>query len=120
LSQVTEHTEIDSMGERLKPDNEVLHPEVEVLAPDHSEPSTASARSRLWLTLDSQGGKYRVNVVKPGPVASLLLMLAFGGLMVVSFFVALALFAVFVGISAVAVAGLLIYGLVRGALNRLR
>ncbi len=108
------------MGDRLKPDNEVLRPEVEVLPPDHAEASASTSGSRVWLSLDSQGGKYRVHVVKPGPIASILLMLAFGGLMVVSFFVALALFAVFVGISAVAVAGLLIYGLVRGALNRMR
>jgi hypothetical protein len=108
------------MGDRPTPETEVIHPEVEVLPPDHSEPNAASTRSPVWLSVDSQGGKFRVHVVKPGPIATLLMALAFGLLMIVSFVVALGLFAIVVGVSTVALGGLLIYGLVRGALKRLR
>ena len=48
------------------------------------------------------------------------MVLAFGVLLTVSVVVALGLFAVFLSISAVALTGMLIYGLCRWALNRLR
>jgi hypothetical protein len=108
------------MGEQPTPRIEVLRPEVEILPPDHSEPGPSYGRSRVWITADAQGGAYRVHVVKPGPIATLLLFLALGVLLVVSFFTALALFVVFVGVSGLAAAGLLVYGLIRGATSRLR
>lgn len=108
------------MGEREKPEIEVIHPEVEILPPDHAEPASTAHGSRLWLSVDSRGGKHRVYVAKPGPITTFLLALAFGVLLTVSFVVALGLFAILVGVSAVVLAGLAIYGLIRGALNRIR
>jgi uncharacterized membrane protein len=108
------------MGEQPKPAIEVIHSEVEILAPDHSEPESTAGQSRVWLSVDSHGGTRRVYVAKPGPIATLLLVLAFGVLLTVSFVVALGLFAIFVGISAVVVSGLVIYGLIRTALSRFR
>lgn len=108
------------MGEQPEPKIEVIRPQVEILPPDHSEPERTAGRLRVWLSVDSQGGTRRVHVAKPGPIATILLVLAFGVLLTVSFVVALGLFAILVGVSAVGVAGLLIYGLIRGAVNRLR
>jgi hypothetical protein len=108
------------MGELPDPEIEIIRPEVEILPPDHSEPGPNVGQSRVWLSVDSQGGTRRVYVAKPGPIASILLVLAFGALLTVSFLVALGLFAILVGVSAVAVAGLLVYGVIRGALKRLR
>ena len=108
------------MGERPEPKIEVIRPEVEILPPDHSEPGPAGGPSRVWLSVDSQGGTRRVYVAKPGPIATILLVIALGALLTVSFVVALGLFAILVGVSAVGVAGLLIYGVIRGALKRLR
>jgi hypothetical protein len=108
------------MGERTKPKIEIIHPQVEILPPDHQEPQSSVSGSRVWLSVDSQGGTRRVFVAKPGPVATFLLVLAFGALLTISFVVALGLFAILVGVSAVGLAGLAIYGLIRGALHRLR
>jgi hypothetical protein len=108
------------MGERPKPEFKVIHPEVEILPWDRSEPESTAGRSRAWLAVDSHGGTRRVYIAKPGPIATLLLILAFGVLLTVSFVVALGIFAIFVGVSAVVVSGLAIYGLFRGALKRLR
>jgi hypothetical protein len=108
------------MGEPPKPEIEVIRPEVEILPPDHSEPGAGVAGSRVWLSVDSHAGTRRVHVAKPGPLATILLVLGFGLLLTVSFVVALGLFAILVGISVVALAGLMIYAVVRGALNRLR
>ena len=107
------------MGELTKPEIEVIHPEVEILPPDHSEPESTVGRSHVWLSVDSHGGTRRFIVAKPGPIATILLILAVGALLTASF-VVLGLFAIMVGVSAVALAGLLIYGLIRGAVNRLR
>ena len=93
---------------------------VEILPPDHTDPESTAGQSRVWLSVDSHGGTRRVYVAKPGPIATLLLVLAFSVLLTVSFVVALGLFAIFVGISAVVVSGLLIYGLIRAALSRFR
>jgi hypothetical protein len=76
--------------------------------------------SRVWLSVDSHGGTQRVLIAKPGPIASILLILGFGVLLTVSFVVALGLFAILVGVGAVALSGAVVYGLVRGALKRLR
>jgi hypothetical protein len=108
------------MGERTKPEIDVIRPEVEILPPDHSEPESTVGRSHVWLSVDSHGGTRRVFIAKPGPIATILLVLAFGALLTVSFVVALGLFAIMVGVSAVAVAGLMIYGLIRGAVKRFR
>ena len=93
------------MGERPKPEIEVIHPEVEILPPDHSEPRSSVGGSRVWLSVDSHGGTRRVYIAKPGPIATFLLVLAFGVLLTVSFVVALGLFAILVGVSAVVLAG---------------
>jgi hypothetical protein len=108
------------MRERASPQFKVIHPEVEVLPTDHSEPNGTVAGPRVWLRVDSQGTTRRIYVAKPGPIATFLLVLAFGVLLTMSFVVALGLFAIFVGIAAIAMTGLAIYGLVRGALKRLR
>jgi hypothetical protein len=108
------------MGERPEPELEIIRPEVEILPPDDTDPRSTVGRSNIWLSVDSQGGTRRVYVAKPGPIATILLILAFGALMTVSFVVALGLFAILVGVSAVGVAGLLVYGVIRGALKRLR
>ena len=108
------------MSKRPKPEIEVIHPEVEVLPPDHVEPQSSVSGSRVWLSVDSRGGTRRVYVAKPGPIASILLVLGFGALLTVSFLVALGLFAIVVGASAVVVAGALVYGLFRGAFQRFR
>jgi hypothetical protein len=108
------------MGERTKPEIELIRPEVEILPPDHGESGPTVGRSRVWLSVDAHGRARRVYIAKPGPIATILLVLAFGVLLTVSFVVALGLLAIMVGVSAVAVAGLLIYGLIRGAVNRLR
>jgi hypothetical protein len=108
------------MGERPKPKIEVIHPEVEILPRDHTEPRSSPSGSRVWLSVDSTGGTKRVYIAKPGPIATFLLVLAFGVLLTISFVIALGLFTILLGISAVGLAGLLIYGLIRGALNRFR
>ena len=108
------------MVERTKPEFEVIHPEVEILPKDQFEPGLSVSRPAVWLSVDSHGGTHRVYVAKPGPIATILLVLAFGALLTVSFVVALGIFAILLGISAVALVGLLIYGLIRVALNRLR
>jgi hypothetical protein len=108
------------MGESPKPEIEVIRPEVELLPPDHAEPEASVDGSRVWLSVDSHGGTRRIYVAKPGPLATFLLVLAFGLLLTVSFVVALGLFAILVGISVVGLVGLMIYALVRGALSRLR
>ena len=66
------------------------------------------------------GAVHRIYVAKPGPIATMLLVLALGLLLTVSFVIALGLFAIVVGFTTVALAGAAIYGLIRGALNRLR
>ena len=109
------------MGDRPKPEIEVIRPEVEILPPDHSEPSTASGGIAAVVIRRLAGGQVPRARRQTGtdchdPAGAGVRR----PLMVVSFVVALGLFAVFVGISAVAVAGLLVYGLVRGAMNRLR
>jgi hypothetical protein len=108
------------MGEPEKPEIDVIRPEVEVLPRDHSEPASSTTRSRVWLSVDSQRGTHRVYITKPGPIASFPLALAIGGLMVISFVLALGLFAIVAGVSIVAFVGLLIYGFFRGALSRWR
>ena len=108
------------MGEPQKPQVEVIHPEVEVLPRDHSEPHPSAGGSRVWLSVDSHGGTRRVYIAKPGPITSVLLALAFSVLLTVSFVAALGLFAILVGVSAVALAGALIYALIRGAIKRIR
>jgi hypothetical protein len=108
------------MGEAPKPRIEVIRPEVEILPPDHTEPQSSVSGSRVWLSVDSHGGTQRVFIAKPGPIATILMILAFGVLLTVSFVVALGLFAILVGVAAVALSGAVVYGLVRGALKRLR
>ena len=108
------------MGERPKPRIEVIRPEVEVLPPNHVEPQSSVSGSRVWLSVDSHGGTQRVFIAKPGPIATILLVLAFAGLVTVSFVVALGLFAIFVGVSAIGLAGLAVYAMIRGTLKRLR
>ena len=108
------------MGERPKPRIEVIRPEVEVLPPNHVEPQSSVSGSRVWLSVDSHGGTQRVFIAKPGPIATILLVLAFAGLVTVSFVVALGLFTILVGVSAIGLAGLAVYGLIQGALKRLR
>ncbi len=108
------------MGEASKPRIEVIRPEVEILPPDHTEPRSSGRGSRVWLSVDAHGGTQRVYISKPGPIATILLVLAFGVLLTVSFVVALGLFAILVGVAAVALSGAAIYALVRGALRRLR
>jgi hypothetical protein len=108
------------MGERTEPRIEVIHPQVEILPPDHVEPQSSVSGSRVWLSVDSHGGTQRVFIAKPGPIATILLVLAFAGLVTVSFVVALGLFTILVGVSAIGLAGLAVYGLIHGALKRLR
>jgi hypothetical protein len=108
------------MGEAKKPRVEVIRPEVEVLPRDYTEPRSSVGGSRVWLSVDSQGGTRRVHIAKPGPIATILLVLALGVLITVSFVVALGLFAILVGVAALALSGAVVYGLVRGALKRLR
>ena len=108
------------MAERLKPKIEVIRPQVEVLPPNHFEPQSSVSGSRVWLSVDSSGGTRRVFIAKPGPIATILLVFAFAALLTVSFVVALGLFAIFVGVSAIGLAGLAVYGLIQGALKRLR
>jgi hypothetical protein len=108
------------MVERTKPEFEVVYPEVEIQPSDQLEPGSTVGQSAVWLSVDSQGATHRVYVAKPGPIATIMLVLAFGALLTVSFVVALGIFAILLGISAVALAGLLIYGLIRMALSRLR
>jgi hypothetical protein len=112
--------ETGMMGERSKPRIEVIHPHVEVLPPDHVEPQSSVSGSRVWLSVDLRGGTRRVHIAKPGPIATILLVLAFAGLVTVSFVVALGLFAIFVGVSAIGLAGLAVYAMIQGALKRLR
>ena len=92
------------MGERPKPEIEVIYPAVEVLPPDHFEPRSSVSGSRVWLSVDSHGGTRRVYVAKPGPIATILLVLGCRHLLTVSFLVALGLFAILVGVSAVVLA----------------
>jgi hypothetical protein len=108
------------MGERPAPEIEVIHPEVEILPQDHPEVGSASGASQVWVTLDSHGGTRRVYVAKPGPIATLLMLIAFGVLLTISVVLTLGLLAIFLGISAVAIAGLFLFALCRWALNRLR
>ena len=108
------------MGEAPKPRIDVIRPEVEILPPDHAEPRSLVSGSRVWLSVDSHGDTRRVYIAKPGPIATILMILAFGVLLTVSFVVALGLFAILVGVAAVALSGVVVYGLVRGALKRLR
>ena len=108
------------MGERPEPEIEVIRPDVEILPPDDSAQRSTFGRSNIWLSVDSHGATRRVYVAKPGPIATILLVLAFGALLTVSFVVALGIFAKLLGISAVALTGLVIYGLIRVALNKLR
>jgi hypothetical protein len=114
------HRQKHIMGEAPKPHIEIIRPEVEILPPNHTEPRSSVSGSRVWLSVDSTGGTQRVYIAKPGPIATFLLVLAFGALLTISFVIALGVFTILLGISAVGLAGLLIYGLVRGALNRFR
>jgi hypothetical protein len=107
------------MGEK-PPEIEVIRPEVEILPRDHRESASAAGPSGVWVTLDSQGRTRRVYVAKPRPIATFLVVLAFGVLLTVSVVLALGLFALFLTFSAVALIGMLIFGLWRRALNRLR
>jgi hypothetical protein len=106
------------MGERT-PAIEVIRPEVEILPQDHPEVGSASGMSGVWVTVDSQGRTRRIEFAKPGPIATFLMVLAFGVLLTASVVVALGLFAILLSISAVALTGMLIYGLCRWALKRL-
>jgi hypothetical protein len=108
------------MGERPAPEIKVIHPEVEILGNDLSGSHPAPGGSRIWLSVDANGGTRRVFVTKPGPITTFLLLLAFGALLTVSVVVAFFLFAFVAVASAVAVTGLLIYGFARRALTRLR
>ena len=108
------------MSERTKPEIEVIRPEVEILPANHSEPGSGVGGSCGWLSVDSHGGTRRVFVARPGPIATILLVLGAGVLLTVSFVVALGLFAILVGVTAVALAGFVIHGLIRRAFNRLR
>ena len=108
------------MAERPAPEIEVIHPEVEILPPDHPEVGSATGASGVWVTLDSHGGTRRVYVAKPGPITTFLMLIAFGVLLTVSTILAFGLFALFLSFSAVAIAGLFIFGLFRWALSRLR
>jgi hypothetical protein len=108
------------MGERPTEKIEVIHPELEILPPDHAEPRSSAGGSAIWLSVDAHGGTQRITIARPGPFATFLLVLAFGVLLTVSFVVALALFSILVGVAALGLAGLLVYGLVRGVLKRLR
>lgn len=72
------------MGERPAPEIEVIRPEVEILPPDHPEVGSASGASQVWVTLDSHGHTRRIYVAKPGPIATLLMLIAFGVLLTVS------------------------------------
>ncbi len=108
------------MGERPAPEIEVIRPEVEILPPDHPEVGSASGASQVWVTLDSHGRTRRIYVAKPGPIATLLMLIAFGVLLTVSVVLALGLFAIFLGVTAVAIAGFFIFALFRFALTGLR
>jgi hypothetical protein len=108
------------MSERPKPEIEVIRPEVEVLTADHSSPDSAGSGSQVWLAVDTDGGTRRVYVAKPSPIAAFLMLIAFGVLLIVSIVLALGLFALLLSISTVALTGLLIIGLCRWALSRLR
>jgi hypothetical protein len=108
------------MAERPAPEIEIIHPEVEILPQDHREAGPAFGASGMWVTLDSQGRQRRVFVAKPGPIATLLMVMAFGVLLTVSFVLALGLFALLLTVSAVALSALLVIGLFRWALNRFR
>jgi hypothetical protein len=108
------------MAEEPKPEIEVIRPEVEILPADHSAQESAVGGSRMWLSVDSDGGTRRVYIAKPGPIATFLMLVALGVLLTVSIVLALGLFALLLSISTVALTGLLIIGLCRWALNRLR
>jgi hypothetical protein len=108
------------MAEQPNPKIEVICPEVEILPADHSAQESAISGSRMWLSVDSNGGTRRVYIAKPGPIATFLMLITFGVLLTVSIVLALGLFALLLSISAVALTGLLIFGLCRWAVNRLR
>jgi hypothetical protein len=107
------------MGER-PPEIEVIHPEVEILPRDHPDVGSALGVSGVWVTVDSQGRTRRIELAKPGPIATLLVVLAFGVLLTVSVVLALGLFALLLSFSAVAFTAFLVFGLCRWALKRLR
>jgi len=108
------------MADQRAPEIEVIRPEVEVLPRDNRDQGPTFGASGTWITLHSDGGTRRVYVAKPGPIATILILVGLGVLLTVSFVLALGLFALLLSVSAVALTGLLIFGLFRWAFSRLR
>jgi hypothetical protein len=108
------------MDQRQTPELVIPRDQIEILPADPSDQGPANDRLRVWVSIDAQGNNHRVYLVKPGPIATILLALIFGTLAAVTLVVLLGLFAVFACVSGLLIAGSLLYGLLRGSFHRLR
>ncbi len=108
------------MSDLVTPASEVIHPAVEILPPDYGEHDSGNNRSGVWMTVNANGQTRRITIKKPGPILSILILIAFGAAATLSVVVAVGLFAIFLGIGAVAVASLVVFGFFRNALARFR
>jgi hypothetical protein len=102
-----------NMSERPPDAVSIPRDEIEILPAEVSEQQANDTGARVWISLNANQGNHRVYHVKPGPIGSILLAIAFGALLavaIVALLSFLALFAVLACISAVTVLAIVVYG----------
>jgi hypothetical protein len=108
------------MDQHQTPEVVIPRDQIEILPADPSDQRPVNDGPRAWGSIDAQGNNHRVYLVKPGPIATILLALLFGALAAATLVVLLGLFAVFACVAGLLIAGSLLYGLLRGSFHRLR
>jgi hypothetical protein len=108
------------MGERPTPTLVIPRDQIEILPADPSDQRPVIGGSRIWVSFDAKGGNRRVFIARPGPIGTILLSIALGMLLAVTFVVVLGVVAVLACITGVLMVGILLNGLIRGQYRRLR
>src|SRR5262249_31869202 len=89
-------------------------PEIEIIPPDRPHPGSGRAHSRVWISLDTRDGRFRT----PGLFSVILSILGFTFVATIVLMIFLGALLIWVPVIAVAVAGLLIAGLLRARFQR--
>jgi hypothetical protein len=107
-------------GDHRVDKTDVIRPEVEILPADPSGLASPSGNPWVWEKADAQGFSRRVTVVKPGPIATVLFLLVFGAILAASVVLAVGLFAIFLGVSAISAVAFLVHRALKGVTGRTR
>lgn len=120
-SEATYRRRTHIMTERPTPELVIPRDQIEILPADPALQRPADGRSGMWVSSDANGVNHRVYVMKPGPIGTILLALAFGAVLAVTLVLALgllAVFAVLACISGIMAFGFLLYGRLRAYVSR--